>query len=72
MTTVADVSRISEEMLSLRQWVGWRMEQRDGKPTKVPVDPDSGRKTKTQAPVDAASTSWCAPGYARAGLVRRQ
>ena len=34
-------------MLSLPQWVGWRLEQRDGKPTKVPVDPDSGHRAKT-------------------------
>ena len=50
MTTVAEVSRIPEEMLSLPQWVGWRLEQRDGNPTKVPVDPDSGHRAKTNEP----------------------
>ena len=47
MTTAPDVSRIPEEMLSLPQWVGWRLEQRDGKPTKVPVDPRTGYNADT-------------------------
>ena len=54
----------------LAHWVGWRLVQRDGKPTKVPVDPDSGRKAKTQPLADAASTSWCGPSYPRAGQGR--
>jgi len=29
-------------LISLRQWVAWRSEERDGKPTKVPVNPHTG------------------------------
>lgn len=47
MTTVADVSRIPQELLPLPHWVGWRAEQRNGKSTKVPVDPKSGHKADT-------------------------
>ena len=31
----------------LAHWVGWRLVQRDGKPTKVPVDPKSGHNADT-------------------------
>lgn len=31
------------ELKSLRQWVGWRSELRNGKPTKLPVNPHTGR-----------------------------
>ena len=28
-------------------WCGWRNETRDGKPTKVPINPHNGRRAKT-------------------------
>ena len=31
-------------------WVGWRQETRDGKPTKVPYDPRTGGRAKTDDP----------------------
>ena len=40
---------------NLRQWVCWRLEERDGKPTKVPLDPRTGDRAAT----DDAST-WTA------------
>jgi len=30
---------IPDEMKSINNWVGWRLEERDGKPTKVPINP---------------------------------
>ena len=32
------------------QWVGWRYETRDGKQTKVPINPHTGRRAKTNDP----------------------
>lgn len=31
------------------QWVGWRFEQREGKPTKVPINPHTGRMASSTA-----------------------
>ena len=42
-----NMSRIPRELLALPHWVGWRLQQRDGKPTKVPVDPKSGHYADT-------------------------
>ena len=47
MTTLPDVSLIPAELMPLSHWVGWRLVQRDGKPTKVPVDPKSGNNADT-------------------------
>ena len=32
---------------SRASWCGWRNETRDGKPTKVPINPHNGRRAKT-------------------------
>lgn len=34
----------------LVQWVGWRMESRDDKPTKVPINPRTGQRAATDQP----------------------
>lgn len=34
----------------LPQWVGWRLESRDGKPTKVPINPRTGQRAATDQP----------------------
>ena len=47
LTLVGDRSCIPRELLSLAHWVGWRAEQRNGKSTKVPVDPKSGHNANT-------------------------
>src|SRR5215211_8806832 len=36
-------------MKDLRQWLCWRFEERDGKPTKVPYDPSTGEKANSTA-----------------------
>jgi hypothetical protein len=37
-------------MRDLRQWLCWRTEERDGKPTKVPYDPSTGEKAESTNP----------------------
>jgi primase-polymerase (primpol)-like protein len=32
-----------DELKEIPQWVAWRYEQRNGKPTKPPIDPHTGR-----------------------------
>jgi putative DNA primase/helicase len=38
---------IPEELTERTQWVCWRSEMRDGKPTKVPYNPEDGQKAAT-------------------------
>ena len=38
---------IPKELKQRPQWVVWREEARDGKPTKVPYDPKTGRRAKS-------------------------
>jgi putative DNA primase/helicase len=44
---------IPEEMRQLDRWVCWRLEERDGKPTKVPVNPSTGGQAMSNN-----STTW--------------
>jgi primase-polymerase (primpol)-like protein len=53
------------ELQDLDQWVCWRIEQRKGKVTKIPVNPHTGAK----ASVDTPST-WGAYADALAGMQR--
>ena len=41
---------IPEELLALRQWVCWRFDLRDGKPTKIPVNPVTLANASTADP----------------------
>ena len=41
---------IPDELKALDQWVCWKAEARDGKITKVPYDPKSGKKAKSNDP----------------------
>jgi putative DNA primase/helicase len=38
------------DMQDLRQWLCWRSEERDGKPTKVPYSPRTGQRAQSTAP----------------------
>jgi putative DNA primase/helicase len=40
----------TQNIRSLRQWLCWRTEERDGKPTKVPYSPLTGEKASTTNP----------------------
>ena len=41
-STGFDVESIPQAMLSVQRWLNWRAVERDGKWTKVPVDPNTG------------------------------
>ena len=45
-----DLSAIPDELKALRRWVCWRTVVRDGKPTKVPVDPETGKNASSSDP----------------------
>lgn len=38
------------ELRALPQWVGWKLTDRGGKPTKIPTDPKTGRPASTTDP----------------------
>ena len=38
------------DMKDLRQWLCWRIEERDGKPTKVPYSPATGKRADSTLP----------------------
>jgi putative DNA primase/helicase len=43
-------SKIPKELQACRQWVAWKVESRDGKPTKVPVNPITGQNAASNKP----------------------
>jgi primase-polymerase (primpol)-like protein len=53
------------ELTTLTQWVGWRREHRDGKPTKIPMRPDGKGKASTTDPA-----TWGTIDQARAAARR--
>ena len=46
---------VPTELRDLPHWVCWRWAQRDGKQTKVPIDPNGGRHAKVNDPATWAS-----------------
>ncbi|MBA3610441.1 MAG: hypothetical protein H0W54_03360, partial [Rubrobacter sp.] len=40
----------TENMRDLRQWLVWRSEERDGKPTKIPYSPLTGQRASSTTP----------------------
>lgn len=72
----ADLQNIPGELRACPQWVVWRYEHRDGtdKPTKVPYDPNSGRKASvtdptTWATVEDAGSALQSGGWDGVGFV---
>ncbi|MEO0070008.1 MAG: hypothetical protein ABIK18_04350, partial [candidate division WOR-3 bacterium] len=49
------LTAIPKELKSLGQWVIWRTVERNGKPTKVPLDPKTGGPAKSNDPATWAS-----------------
>jgi putative DNA primase/helicase len=45
--TPANFFRIPEELRTRAQWVNWRFEERDNKPTKMPYNPRTREKAKS-------------------------
>lgn len=64
-TTYRDYTAIPQELQALRQWVGWKLEPRDGKPTKVPINPRTGKLAKSNDP-----TTWGPVDEAIAAVTR--
>ena len=50
-----------ETMVNAKQWVAWRFEERDGRTTKVPVNPHNGKYARTNAPETWATASPTTP-----------
>lgn len=46
---------IPDALLASDQWLCWRTEERDGKPTKIPIDPETGEFASTTDPETWAS-----------------
>ena len=51
----------------LRQWLCWRIEERDGRPTKVPYSPLTGERASTTNPESWASYSEAVEAYREHG-----
>src|SRR5215217_8579822 len=45
----------TNDIRALRQWLVWRLEERDGKPTKIPYSPATGLKASSTTPENWAS-----------------
>ncbi len=65
------------ELRNLGQWVVWRMEERNGKPTKVPHDPKTGNRgnstnSATWSSFHQACQTYCTGAYAGLGFVFSQ
>ena len=64
----------TQNIRDLRQWLCWRIEEREGKPTKVPYSPLTGEKASSTDPQTWASypeavKAYREQGYAGIGLV---
>lgn len=44
------LNNLPEEIRQLDRWVCWKIEERDGKPTKVPVNPSTGGRAMSNNP----------------------
>jgi primase-polymerase (primpol)-like protein len=67
---VADTLNIKD----VRQWLCWRIEERDGKPTKVPYGPRTGQRADSTVPetwggYDEAVKAYEEHGYDGIGFV---
>jgi putative DNA primase/helicase len=69
-----NVEAVPPELRARRQWVVWRYERRDGKPTKVPYNPTTGQRAsstdpQTWADYDLAAGMARQPGVDGVGFV---
>src|SRR5215203_2399045 len=53
----------TQNIRDLRQWICWRSEERDGKPTKIPYSPLTGSKASSTNPNTWASYSEAVVAY---------
>jgi hypothetical protein len=58
--------KIPQELRDLPQWVNWRLEDRGGKPTKIPINPHTGKPASSTDPKSwadfAAAVDACEKG----------
>src|SRR5918998_1851597 len=64
----------TQGMRDLRQWLCWRSEEREGKPTKIPYSPLTGQRASSTAPetwagYQEALTAYRERGYDGIGFV---
>ncbi|HRQ73989.1 MAG TPA: phage/plasmid primase, P4 family [Phycisphaerales bacterium] len=70
-----DPTHVPEALREPPQWVAWRYEERNSKPTKVPVNPHTGKRASSTNPLtwgtfDEAVATWRASDrYAGVGFV---
>ena len=69
-----NVAAVLEELKARPNWVVWRLVEREGRPTKVPVDPKTGGPGKPNDPTtwgsfDQAVKAWQRNGAAGVGYV---
>lgn len=53
----------TQNLQDLRQWLCWRIEERDGRPTKIPYSPFTGGKASTTDPETWAGYSEAVKAY---------
>lgn len=63
--TLADLEALPDALKSRRAWVVWKEQSRNGKPTKVPYAPVTGRRARTNDP-----STWTSLATARRHLAR--
>jgi putative DNA primase/helicase len=61
------VTKTQRNIRDLRQWLCWRIEEREGKPTKVPYSPLTGKKASSTDPETWASYSEAVEAYTEHG-----
>src|SRR5512139_2072282 len=69
-----DFEQIPTDLKVLPQWVCWRLEEREGNPTKVPYNAKSGRRARSNDPAtwttcDAAVDAYLRGGYSGIGFM---
>src|SRR5215210_1727094 len=57
----------TRDIRNLRQWLCWRAEERDGKPTKIPYSPLTGERAKSTDPRTWASYEEAVQAYKKHG-----
>ena len=55
-------TNVPQELRHLVQWVVWRMEDRNGKPTKVPYNPKTGDRAISSGLPDLQYKQLCRTG----------
>src|SRR5690606_11232140 len=61
-------SALPQELVSFPQWVGWRLEDRDGRKTKVPINPHTGGRASVNNPTTWGTLEKALQACARLGL----